>query len=294
MAAVHLGFKTSPQDVDWATLDATWALAAELDVFESAWMNDHLTDLSASGGPSLESLTLAAALAHRVPGKWVGHAVLSNTFRHPALLAKAATVMDHVTGGRFILGLGAGWHEGEHRAFGIPLPPIGERIDRLASALEVLTALFSPAAGRPPGVTHADAFYPLERAVNLPAPLTPGGPPIWLGGQKPRGIALAARFGRGWLLPGVNAGDVSYFRARRDELRRALAVAGREAEGFAFAAQVHVGSSKADLASARQAAVDLARAGATHVIIGIRAGGGPAALADAAEEVAAPVREAVA
>jgi alkanesulfonate monooxygenase SsuD/methylene tetrahydromethanopterin reductase-like flavin-dependent oxidoreductase (luciferase family) len=291
--AVHVGFKTSPQGVEWATLDATWALAGELDVFESAWVNDHLTDLSASGGPSFESLTLAAALARRVPGKWVGHAVLSNTFRHPGVLAKAATVMDHVTGGRFILGLGAGWHEGEHRAFGIPLPPIGERIDRLEAAVEVVTALFSPAAGRPPGVTRPDAFYPLDRAVNLPAPLTPGGPPLWLGGQKPRGIALAARMARGWLLPGVNAGDARYFADRREALLRAMHAIDRDPTEFAFAGQVQI-SQPSQLGEARQAAMELVRAGATHVLVGVSAAGGPAALADAAEQVAVPIREAVA
>jgi alkanesulfonate monooxygenase SsuD/methylene tetrahydromethanopterin reductase-like flavin-dependent oxidoreductase (luciferase family) len=256
-------------------------------------MNDHLTDLSPSGGASFEALTLAAALAHRVPGKWIGHGVLSNTFRHPAIVAKAATVMDHVTGGRFILGLGAGWHDGEHRAFGLPLPPIKERIDRLGSALEVIAALFSPAASRPPGVTRHDPFYPLDRAVNLPAPVTPGGPPIWLGGQKRRGIALAARFGQGWVLPGANAGDVAYFRARRDEVRRALAAAGRDPDAFAFAGQVAVGEDEASRRAARAAAIELAGAGATHIIVGIRPDGGPAALADAAEQVAEPIRDAV-
>ena len=62
---------------------------AVLLVFAAGWMNDHLTDMSDAGGPSLEALTLLATLVHRVPGVWVGHAVLSNTFRHPALLAKA-------------------------------------------------------------------------------------------------------------------------------------------------------------------------------------------------------------
>ena len=76
----------------------------------------------------------------------VGHAVLSNTFRHPVLLAKAATVLDHATDGRFVLGLGAGWFEGEHEPFGIDLPPIGPRIDRLVSAVDTLRALFSAAA----------------------------------------------------------------------------------------------------------------------------------------------------
>jgi len=87
-----------------------------------------------------------AALAHRVEGKWIGIAVLSNTFRHPAVLAKSATVLDNATGGRFILGLGAGWHEGEHEAFGIPLPPVAERWDRYESALRVFKALFSDEA----------------------------------------------------------------------------------------------------------------------------------------------------
>jgi len=105
----------------------------------------------------------------------------------------AATTMDHLSGGRFVLGLGAGWFEGEHEPFGIPLPPIGERIDRLISCVEVLRALFSPEAAAAPGVTRPDPFYPLAGAVNAPPPLTPGGPPIFLGGQKPRGIALAAR-----------------------------------------------------------------------------------------------------
>ena len=194
------------------------------------WLNDHLTDMTDAGGPSQEALTLLATLVHRVPGKWVGHAVLSNTFRHPAVLAKAATVLDHATGGRFVLGLGAGWHVFEHRTFGIPLPPIGERIDRLESAVEVITALFSPEAASPPGITRPDRFYPLEDATNVPPPLTPGGPPIFLGGQGKRGIALAGRAADGWHLPGVNAGDKRYFAAKREELLGALEAAGRSAE----------------------------------------------------------------
>ncbi|TAM65333.1 MAG: LLM class flavin-dependent oxidoreductase, partial [Chloroflexota bacterium] len=126
-----IGFRISAiasRGIDWPKLDATWALAGELGVFDAGWLSDHLTDVSqAHGGGAFESLTTAAALAHRVPGLWIGIAVLSNTFRHPALLAKSSTVLDQVTGGRFILGFGAGWHEGEHDAFGIPLPPLGER-----------------------------------------------------------------------------------------------------------------------------------------------------------------------
>ncbi len=204
---LRISFKTSPQRVDWATLDATWRLAGELGGWDGAWMNDHLTDMDPDvPGPSLEALTLLATLVHHVPGVRVGHAVLSNTFRHPVLLAKAATVMDHATGGRFVVGLGAGWFEGEHEPFGIPLPPIGERIDRLISAVEVLQALFSPEAVAAPGVTRPDPFYPLAGAVNAPAAAHPGRSADLPGRpeaarDRPGGAAggrLAADGHRGW------------------------------------------------------------------------------------------------
>jgi alkanesulfonate monooxygenase SsuD/methylene tetrahydromethanopterin reductase-like flavin-dependent oxidoreductase (luciferase family) len=293
---VRIGFKTSPQGVDWQTVDAAWALAGEIGVFDSGWLNDHLTNLDPDDpGPSLEALTLIATLAHRVPGAWIGHGVLSNTFRHPAILAKAATVLDHATGGRFILGLGAGWFEGEHEPFGIPLPPIGERIDRLVSAVEVLRAMWSPGAAASPGVTRPDPWYPLAGATNLPPPLTPGGPPIYLGGQKRRGIELAARLGDGWLLPGTDTGNVPYFTDRRDALLRAMDRQHRDPAGFAFVGQVAAGdTSAAGCREALDTATRFARAGATEVILAVPATGGRNALARAADGIARPLRDATA
>lgn len=287
----RVSFKTSPQRVDWATLDATWRLAGEMGGWDGAWMNDHLTDMDpATPGPSLEGLTTVATLVNRVPGLRVGHAVLSNTFRHPVVLAKAATVLDHATGGRFVLGLGAGWFENEHGPFGIGLPPIGERIDRLVSAVEVLHLLFSPEAATPPGVTRPDRFYPLDGATNRPPPLTPGGPPIYLGGQKPRGIRLAARRAQGWILTGVDAGDVAAFTAKRDELSRALEAEGRDPARFEFAAQVHTGPAAADRARALAQALGMAGAGATEIVVGVPASLGPAALEAAHRDVLGALR----
>ena len=88
-----------------------------------------------------------------MPGKSVGQTVLAATFRHPSILAKEALTLDHITGGRYILGLGAGWHVGEHEAFGIDLPPMRERLDRLEAPVRVIRALFSDAARRAPGVS---------------------------------------------------------------------------------------------------------------------------------------------
>ena len=287
-----LGFKTSPQHAEWALLDETWSAAGELRVLSAGWLNDHLTDMSESGGPSLEALTLLGTLIHRVPNTWVGHGVLSNTFRHPVVLAKAAAVLDHATGGRFVLGLGAGWHEAEHRAFGLALPPIGERIDRLESAVAVLRAMFAPEAATLPGVTRPDPYYPLEDAVNLPAPLTAGGPPIFLGGQKRRGIALAGRLGDGWLLPGDRSGEVAYLAGRRDALFRALDAHGRDPEGFTIVGQVICGESPADRRRALDQARAMVEAGATHVILGMAPRLGPDGLHAIAREVAEPLLEA--
>jgi alkanesulfonate monooxygenase SsuD/methylene tetrahydromethanopterin reductase-like flavin-dependent oxidoreductase (luciferase family) len=290
-----LGFRLSATEAeafDWRRLDETWALAGTMPVFSAGWMSDHLSNANRDrNGPAFESMTTAGALATRVPGKWVGIAVLSNTFRHPAVLAKSATVLDHVTGGRFVLGLGAGWHEGEHDAFGIPLQPPRERFDRFESSLRVLTALFSDEARRPPGVTLDDPFFPLKSATNEPPPVRPGGPPIWLGGQKRRGITLAARYASGWPMPGNRPGDIGYFSLKRDEILRALEVEGRDPAEFTFAAQVSCGSTTASRRSALETARRFRRAGANHVILGMSASDAPDGLAAVAHEIAEPLAD---
>ncbi len=283
------GFKTSPQHVSFATLDETWAAAAELSIFTAAWMNDHISDPAVeASGPSFESLTLMAALAHRVPGVWLGHSVLANTFRHPALLAKAATTLDHVTEGRFIIGLGMGWHAWEHAAFGIPLPPPRERFERLVSTVRVLRALGSPAAAATPGVTLDDPFAPLAGATNEPPPLTPGGPPVFLGGQGRRGLQLAAEEGDGWFIPSMPFICPETFGERRDVILRAMDAAGRDPAGFQFVAQVGAGPDSASRTEARSLAVAYARAGASHVSVAVPSRLGPDALVAAAREIAEP------
>ena len=293
-----VGFRVSATQgvpIDWPRLAATWTLAADLGVFDAGWMSDHLSDASrASGGQAYESLTTLAALAGRARGLWVGVVVASNTFRHPAVLAKQATALDHVTGGRFVLGLGAGWHEGEHGQFGIPLPPIRERFDRFESGLRVLSALFSEAARRPPGVSLDDPFYPLHDATNEPPPLRPEGPSIWVGAGQRRGIGLAVRYAEGWPMPGNRPGDVAYFSEKRDEISRALEAAGRDPASFTFAGQMNAGESPAELREARETALAFLRAGASHVIIGVPARLGPNGLEAMASEVAIPLREAAA
>jgi alkanesulfonate monooxygenase SsuD/methylene tetrahydromethanopterin reductase-like flavin-dependent oxidoreductase (luciferase family) len=291
-----IGFRisaTGSAGIDWPRLDETWALAGEQESFSAGWLSDHLSDVSRErGGTAFETFTTAAALAHRVRGKWIGLAVAANTFRHPAVLAKQATMLDLITGGRFILGMGAGWHVGEHQAFGINLPEPRERVDRLESAIRVLHALFSDAARTEPGVTLADAYYPLDGATNDPAPLTAGGPPIWLGGLKPRTLKMVARHAAGWPMPGTHAGNVDYFIEQRDVILRALEAEGRDPAGFTFAAQVNAGADEKARREALRTSLRLRAAGADHVIIGIPGHAAPGALLDMAREVAEPLLEA--
>jgi alkanesulfonate monooxygenase SsuD/methylene tetrahydromethanopterin reductase-like flavin-dependent oxidoreductase (luciferase family) len=292
-----VGFRisaTGSTGLTWERLDATWAVAGESDVFSAGWLSDHLSDVSRDrGGTAFEAFTTAAALAHRVPGKWIGLAVAANTFRHPAVLAKQATMLDIVTGGRFILGLGAGWHSGEHESFGVDLPEPKARFDRLESTLRVLDALFSDGARRSPGVTLDDPFYPLDNASNQPPPLSPSGPPIWLGGQKRRSVELMTRHASGWPMYGNRAGDVAFFTEMRDKIRRSLETAGRDPEDFTFAAQVDCGTTTSDRKQALEIGREMQKAGATHVILGIPGAAAPNALASMATEVAAPLKESV-
>ncbi len=295
---VLIGIKTSPQAVDWPALDAGWARIGEHAVFDSVWMNDHITNINQPhAGASWEGLTALAALVHHVPGKWVGHGVLSMTFRHPAILAKAAAFLDNATGGRFILGLGAGWVEAEHGPFGIPFPAMPERFERFESGVRVICAMGSAGAATDTGVTRPDPFYPLAGATSLPPPLTPGGPPIWLGGQKRRGIALAAELAQGWLLPAVTSDgqptDMAYFASRRDALLAALEAIGRDPATFTIAAQVPSGSTAASRREGLAAAFEGVRLGATHVIVSMPPALGAAGVDDVAREMAEPLRAAL-
>ena len=217
---------------------------------------------------------------------------------HPSVLAKAATVLDHATGGRFIVGLGAGWHEGEYVSFGIPLPPLRERFDRFESAVHVLRALWSPGAAAPPGVTRSDPFFPLLEATNEPPPLPGGGPRLWLGAGKRRGIALTAALADGWVMPAVDilsgrATDLDDFSRGRDAILRQLEAIGRDPEAFDFGAQMPTGDSADDRAKALDAAHEALRRGATHLILNVRPRLGPDGVDAVATEVAEPMRRAI-
>ena len=176
------------------------ALRAESLGFDSVWISDHFClELGRYGGPrgvhaSIEPFTALAALAAATERVRLGTLVACAPFRHVGILAKMATTIDLASRGRFDLGLGAGWYEGEFEAFGYPFPSVGERFSQLEEQVEALKGLF----GEGP-VTFDGSLVHLQGAFNRPRPAQAGGPPIWLGGKGgDRLLRLVARHGHGW------------------------------------------------------------------------------------------------
>lgn len=279
---MKIGFKTSQTNVDWPTLRAVWEVGDELTVFDSGWVFDHFVALDRDGGSCEEGWTVLTALAARTKRLQLGHLVLGNTYRHPALLARMGSTLDHVANGRFILGLGAGWHEAEHEMYGWDFPPIGERITMVESALKVIKGLWES----PRGVSVDAPPYRLTNATCNPPPLTKGGPPIWLGLQgKQRGLRITAQYADGW----NHTGAYAEFEPKRDALLRHCERLGRDPGEIEMSAQIFL--QQDDFATQLQAAADFRASGAEHIILVMPAREGPATLERLAHEVAEPLRE---
>ena len=200
LALPHYDFSVPGRGPVTFALIAEAARTAERLGFDSVWMSDHFfASLERYGGDdalhgSLEPLTTLAALAPMTERVRLGTLVLSAAFRHPAMLAKSATAIDLLSGGRLDLGLGAGWYAPEFEAFGYPFGSTGERFGVLEETLEVLTRLFAEGPA-----SYEGRRFALHEAYNHPLPAQRPRPPIWLGGKGgPRLLSLAARFADGW------------------------------------------------------------------------------------------------
>ncbi len=195
-------------------------LDAEAASFDDVWIDDHLlSDEADWPDPKLEGWTTLAAVAEATTRVGLGHMVTANTLRNPGLTAKMATTVDHISGGRAILGIGSGWFEREHEAFGFDFGAgIGERLDRLGEALPLIRRLLDSEE-----VTHAGRFYRFDRAVCAPGPIQDH-LPILIGGSGPRKtIPMVARWADMWNLygsPEVAAAADLLLREACAEIRR--------------------------------------------------------------------------
>jgi len=189
------GIKTPTQHTTWDVMLNVWKEADQIDIFESAWNWDHLYPLRGDPhGTSLEAWTTLAALAQATTRIGVGCMVTGMHFRHPAITASMSATLDHISGGRSYLGLGAGWFESEAEANGIELGSIGERMDRFEEGLEVIVSLLTQE------VTIFDGrHYHLREARCEPKPLQKPHPPIVIGGTgRRRTLRAVARWAQIW------------------------------------------------------------------------------------------------
>ncbi len=182
------------QRTDWPSLrDA--CLAAERAGFDSLWIDDHLlADEGDWRGAKLEGWATLGALAPLTTRAKLGHLVSANTFRNPGLTAKMATTLDHLSNGRFILGLGGGWFEREHEAFGLDFGSgFGERLDRLEEAVGLIERLLGGEQ-----VTHAGRFYQFADALCEPRPVQARLPILIGGSGREKTLRTTARHADLW------------------------------------------------------------------------------------------------
>jgi F420-dependent oxidoreductase-like protein len=172
-----------------------WADTAGFD-WVDVWDHFYEAPPVDGNGSCFEATTCMAAMACETSNVRIGVLVLGMGYRHPAVLANALCTIDHLSGGRLEIGLGAGWHEPEYRAYGIPFPPIKERLDMLEEGIQVIRLLTT----RDRSDYHG-RFYRLENAACNPKPVQPR-PRIWVGGNgERRTLRIAARHADGWNTP---------------------------------------------------------------------------------------------
>jgi F420-dependent oxidoreductase-like protein len=192
--ALRFAVKTPPQHGLWSEFLDVWRAADELEIFEAAWNFDHFYPLAEPfSGPCLEGWTMLAALAQATRRIRIGCMVSAMHHRHPALTANMTATIDIISGGRFDLGLGAGWNEMEDRAYGLNLGSIKDRLDRLEEGLEVITSLLTNDE-----TTFIGRFYQMEAARCEPKG-PQGLPPLVIGGKgRQRTLRMVAKYANGW------------------------------------------------------------------------------------------------
>jgi alkanesulfonate monooxygenase SsuD/methylene tetrahydromethanopterin reductase-like flavin-dependent oxidoreductase (luciferase family) len=197
---LRIGFQVWSQYVTWSEL---MAIGGEIDElgFDELWSNDHLLPQAAGGvgalgeleGPVFEGWSILFGWAGLTRQARMGCLVSGGGYRNPGLLVKMATALDHATGGRAVLGLGAGWFEREHRAFGFEFPPLGQRLDRLADAAAICRGLLDGGS-----LTYEGDWFSTTEARNDPQPVQPRLPLAIGGSGEKRTLRIVAQYADIW------------------------------------------------------------------------------------------------
>lgn len=234
---MRFGFKTSLQETDWETLSSVWVRADAIDLFESGWVNDHLYNpyfpATSDSSHSYEAFTALASLATVTSRLRIGTLVSANLFRHPALLARMAVTIDHISDGRFELGLGAGWHEREHGDHGIDLMAPGARLDALSESLAAVRGLLDGEI-----LSMQGSHVQLDQARLRPRPVQER-MPITIGGSgEKRTLRIVAEHADHWNFGSMH--DVDNFEHKCGVLRAHCEAVGRDCDDITKSIQMWV------------------------------------------------------
>jgi len=256
-AAMRFGIDIAQQRLEWDELVRRFRLAEQLG-FDGAWGFDHFQPLYGEGpGPCFEGMTTLAALASATERIRLGLLVTGVTYRHPSILAAEAVTIDHASHGRLELSLGAAWFDEEHRRLGIEFPPIGERIDRLEDAVQMIPLLMTGEE-----VSFESHHFRLDAARLRPLPVQHPHPPLWIGGRgERRMLPLIARHADVWHAFG-SLDDLRRLSARLDAL---ASDCGRDPASILHASSL---SLSGDLDEVRRNAESLRDAGFGYLVCG--------------------------
>jgi F420-dependent oxidoreductase-like protein len=216
---LRFGLKLSGQDTTIETLRSVWRIADESG-FDHVWDFDHLAAIGEGGPdrPIYEGWTLQAAMAEATKRVRIGCLVTGNTYRNPALLAKEAVTVDHLSGGRLEFGIGAAWAEIEHQMYGFE--GLDHRVGRLSESLRIIKSLWTEQR------TNFDGrYYHMKDAISNPKPVQKPHPPIWIGASGETTIRLVARYADVW---NAAAGDPEGTRRLVGLLEQSCAAIGRD------------------------------------------------------------------
>ena len=219
---IRFGIQTSQQNVEWGSMLDLWK-KAEGWGYDSLWNFDHFYPIFVDpNGPCLEGWTTLAALGQATSRVRIGHLVNGNTYRNPCVLAKMAATLDHVTNGRLNLGIGAGWFELEHDAFGLDFKTVRGRLDALDEACRILKGMFT---GEP--FSLKGKHYTVDNARGLPVPVQKPHPPIMIGGSGEKILLrIVAEHADMW----NTSGDAERLAHLIDVIRRHGDAVGRDTE----------------------------------------------------------------
>ena len=219
---IRFGIQTGQQLVEWPQMLDLWR-KADVWGYDSLWNFDHFYPIFVPpDGPCLEGWTTLAALAQATTRVRVGTLVSGNTYRHPCVTAKMAATLDHVSGGRFNLGIGAGWFELEHHNFGIDFKSVGARLAALDEACRIIKSMFTEER-----TTLHGTHYTVTDTLGLPKPVQRPHPPIMIGGRGERVVLrIVAEHADMW----NSFGDAARMRELIDVIRRHGDAVGRDTE----------------------------------------------------------------